>query len=79
MPGNGGFAIGVWVAHEGRLHFLTGIMREVIRKEMAPVRFVDDDENLRNISVESNGSPGITALFADGRHLALMPHPERIF
>jgi phosphoribosylformylglycinamidine synthase len=76
--------IGVWVAHgEGRLHFPEGgIMREVIRKEIAPVRFVDDDGKFtETYPLNPNGSPlGIAALCSsDGRHLALMPHPERTF
>lgn len=76
--------IGVWVAHgEGRLHFPeTEIMQEVIRKEIAPVRFVDDDGKFtETYPLNPNGSPlGITALCSsDGRHLALMPHPERTF
>jgi phosphoribosylformylglycinamidine synthase len=76
--------IGVWVAHgEGRLHFPErGIMHEVIRKEIAPVRFVDDDGKFtETYPLNPNGSPlGITALCSsDGRHLALMPHPERTF
>jgi phosphoribosylformylglycinamidine synthase len=76
--------IGVWVAHgEGRLHFPeTEIMREVVRKELSPVRFVDDDGKFtETYPLNPNGSPlGITALCSsDGRHLALMPHPERTF
>jgi phosphoribosylformylglycinamidine synthase len=76
--------IGVWVAHgEGRLHFPEReMMREVIRKEIAPVRFVDDDGKFtETYPLNPNGSPlGITALCSsDGRHLALMPHPERTF
>lgn len=76
--------LGVWVAHgEGRLYFPEqAMMQEVIRQNLAPVRFVDDDSEFTEIyPFNPNGSPlGITALCSpDGRHLAMMPHPERAF
>jgi len=76
--------LGVWVAHgEGRLYFpKQEIMQEVLDKKLAPVRFVDDNSEFTEIyPFNPNGSPrGITALCSpDGRHLAMMPHPERVF
>ena len=76
--------LGVWVAHgEGRLYFPEKeIMQEVIRRDLAPIRFVDDNgEFTETYPFNPNGSPlGITALCSpDGRHLAMMPHPERTF
>jgi phosphoribosylformylglycinamidine synthase len=80
--------LGIWVAHgEGRLHFPDPtLMDEVITKKLVPVVFVDDEGVVDGIISESyphnpNGSPfGITGLCSpDGRHLAMMPHPERAF
>jgi phosphoribosylformylglycinamidine synthase len=80
--------LGIWVAHgEGRLHFPDPtLMDEVIRKKLVPLFFVDDegrtDEKIsQSYPFNANGSPfGITGLCSpDGRHLAIMPHPERAF
>jgi phosphoribosylformylglycinamidine synthase len=80
--------LGIWVAHgEGRLHFPDpALMDEVILKKLVPVVFVDDEGRVDGKISESypfnpNGSPfGITGLCTqDGRHLAMMPHPERTF
>lgn len=76
--------LGVWIAHgEGRLHFPNReMMQEVLDQGLAPVRFVDDNcEFTETYPFNPNGSPqGITALCSpDGRHLAMMPHPERAF
>ncbi|MBA4417270.1 MAG: phosphoribosylformylglycinamidine synthase [Syntrophus sp. (in: bacteria)] len=80
--------LGVWVAHgEGRLHFPDpALMDEVRTKKLVPMVFVDDEGRLDGEHSESypfnpNGSPfGITGLCTqDGRHLAMMPHPERAF
>ena len=84
LGGMEGSVLGVWVAHgEGRAYFPDeSIMKEVLEKNLAPVRFVDDDGNPTGLyPFNPNGSPeGITALCSpDGRHLALMPHPERTF
>ncbi|HMK56099.1 MAG TPA: phosphoribosylformylglycinamidine synthase [Dissulfurispiraceae bacterium] len=82
LKGMEGSVLGVWVSHgEGRAYFPdSGIMKDVLSKGLAPVRFVDD----LGIATETypfnpNGSPqGIAALCSpDGRHLAIMPHPER--
>jgi phosphoribosylformylglycinamidine synthase len=80
--------LGIWVAHgEGRLHFPDpALMDELINKKLVSVVFVDDegraDEKVsKNYPFNPNGSPfGITGLCTpDGRHLAMMPHPERSF
>jgi len=80
--------LGIWVAHgEGRLHFPDpALMDKVINKKLVPLAFVDDGGQQDGKISESypfnpNGSPfGITGLCSpDGRHLAMMPHPERAF
>jgi phosphoribosylformylglycinamidine synthase len=80
--------LGVWVAHgEGRLHFPDpALMDKVLLENLAPIVFVDDEgssdgEVSHSYPFNPNGSPfGITGLCSpDGRHLAMMPHPERAF
>ncbi len=80
--------LGIWVAHgEGRLHFPDeALMDEVVTQKLVPVVFVDDEGRRdgkvsTNYPFNPNGSPfGITGLCTpDGRHLAMMPHPERSF
>ncbi len=84
LKGMKGSTLGIWVAHgEGSLYFPDkDMIREVLQKDLAPIRFVDDDgEFTEKYPFNPNGSPsGITALCSpDGRHLAMMPHPERAF
>ena len=80
--------LGVWVAHgEGRLHFPDpSLLDEVIGRKLVPIVFVDDEGRAdgrvsQSYPFNPNGSPyGITGLCThDGRHLAMMPHPERTF
>jgi phosphoribosylformylglycinamidine synthase len=80
--------LGIWVAHgEGRLHFPDPtLMDEVIDRKLVSVVFVDDEGRRdgkisQSYPFNPNGSPfGITGLCTpDGRHLAMMPHPERSF
>lgn len=76
--------LGVWVAHgEGRLHAPYAESIELIWQEtLAPIRYVDDGAQItEKYPFNPNGSPeGIAALCSpDGRHLAMMPHPERAF
>ena len=80
--------LGVWVAHgEGRLHVPDpNLLDEIVEKKLVPLIFVDDEGRRDGRTSESypfnpNGSPfGITGLCTpDGRHLAIMPHPERAF
>lgn len=76
--------LGAWVAHgEGRCFFPDDLVfNKVIRKDLAPLRFVDDTGYCATkYPFNPNGSvSGITAFCSpDGRHLAMMPHPERLF
>ncbi len=80
--------LGIWVAHgEGKLHFPDPtLMDEVITQKLVPVVFVNDEGRMDGKISESypfnpNGSPfGMAGLCTqDGRHLAMMPHPERAF
>lgn len=75
---------GIHVDHgEGRLIFPDkAIFDQVKQGGMTPLFFVDDDGNpTEKYPFNPNGSvEGIAGLCsADGRHLALMPHPERAF
>jgi phosphoribosylformylglycinamidine synthase len=80
--------LGIWVAHgEGRLHFPDpALMDQVIDRKLVPVAFVDDEGQRdgkvpKSYPFNPNGSPfGMAGLCTpDGRHLAMMPHPERSF
>lgn len=82
MKGMEGSTLGVWVAHgEGRAEFRRpDILQSVLSNNLAPVRYVDDDETITmQYPLNPNGSPeGIAAICSpNGRHLAMMPHPER--
>lgn len=84
LKGMEGSILGIWIAHgEGRLYFPEEkLQEEVLQKNLAPIRFIDDFGEFTEIyPFNPNGSPhGITALCTpDGRHLAMMPHPERVF
>jgi phosphoribosylformylglycinamidine synthase len=84
LRGMEGSVLGIWVAHgEGRVHFpVPAVSRDLLARDLAPIRFVDDEGGPTDAyPFNPNGSPsGITALCsADGRHLAMMPHPERAF
>lgn len=84
FKGMEGSSLGVWVAHgEGRFHFPDAtVQASVMAKNLAPVRYVNDtNEITQEYPFNPNGSPdGIAALCSDdGRHLAMMPHPERVF
>jgi len=84
LEGMSGLTMGIWVAHgEGRVHFPDeGVRGKLAEGNCFPIRYCDDD-GLVSESYPSNpnGSPeGIAAICSpDGRHLALMPHPERCF
>jgi phosphoribosylformylglycinamidine synthase len=84
FKGMEGSIFGIWVAHgEGRAHFPhKDILKKVEREGLVPVRYVDDKGKVTNsYPFNPNGSVnGIAALCSpDGRHLAIMPHPERTF
>ena len=77
-----GSTLGIWVAHgEGKVEFRTDAAKaNVIGASLAPLRYVDDEGSFTTrYPFNPNGSPdGIAAICsADGRHLAMMPHPER--
>lgn len=76
MKGLEGSIMGIWCAHgEGRIQYTTRPRNETLR-------FVDNTgQPTTTYPQNPNGSPqGITALCSDdGRHLAMMPHPERCF
>jgi phosphoribosylformylglycinamidine synthase len=84
LAGMQGSRLGVWVAHgEGRLVYPDqSIADEVEQQQLAPLAFIDPHGvQTRDYPYNPNGSPlGVTALCSpDGRHLAMMPHPERCF
>ncbi len=84
LRGMEGSSLGIWVAHgEGRLFCPDPLIADDLRENrLAPVCFVDDEGNpTGKYPFNPNGSAfGIAALCSpDGRHLAIMPHPERAF
>ena len=84
LRGMENLVFGIHVAHgEGRLHFPNEeIHRMIIDDGLAALAFVDDSgEPTEKYPFNPNGSPvGLTGLCSrDGRHLAMMPHPERSF
>jgi phosphoribosylformylglycinamidine synthase len=84
LKGMEGSVLGVWVAHgEGRTYFPDeSIRQKVLAEGLAPARYADDAGRItETYPFNPNGSPdGIAALCSpDGRHLAIMPHPERVF
>ena len=84
LKGMEGSILGVWVNHgEGFAHFHDEKMRkEVLDKKLAPIRYADDSgEITEKYPFNPNGSPlGIASLCTpDGRHIAMMTHPERTF
>ncbi|MFC1837275.1 phosphoribosylformylglycinamidine synthase, partial [Thermodesulfobacteriota bacterium] len=84
LKGMEGLVFGIHVAHgEGRLQFPDeAIFEKAKSKGLTTLAFVDDEGNqTEKYPFNPNGSPlGITGLCSsDGRHLAMMPHPERSF
>jgi len=84
LDGMAGSTLGIWVQHgEGRALFPDrAVLDRVLADGLAPVRFADDEGRItESYPFNPNGSPeGIAALCSsDGRHLAIMPHPERCF
>jgi phosphoribosylformylglycinamidine synthase len=84
LRGMEGSQLGIWVAHgEGRLHCPEPRVLERARSlGLAPVVFVDDTGHPSEVyPFNPNGSPfGIAGFCSeDGRHFAMMPHPERSF
>ncbi|XP_061368958.1 probable phosphoribosylformylglycinamidine synthase, chloroplastic/mitochondrial [Gastrolobium bilobum] len=84
FKGMEGSSLGVWAAHgEGRAYFPDeGVFEHIVHSDLAPVRYCDDAGNpTETYPFNVNGSPlGVAAICSpDGRHLAMMPHPERCF
>ncbi|MEN8189029.1 MAG: phosphoribosylformylglycinamidine synthase [Thermodesulfobacteriota bacterium] len=84
LKGMEGLTFGIHVDHgEGRLHFPDQtIEQEVLTGSLAPIRFIDDEGTpTERYPFNPNGSKhGLAGLCStDGRHLAMMPHPERVF
>ncbi len=84
LRGMEGSTLGIWLQHgEGRAMFPQKEVLDRIKSEnLAPVHYVDDHgRSTEAYPFNPNGSPeGIAALCSpDGRHLAIMPHPERTF
>ncbi|GCC18468.1 hypothetical protein chiPu_0020806 [Chiloscyllium punctatum] len=82
LQGMEGSTLGIWVAHgEGYMQFESdSMLKQVTERNLAPIRYCDDSGvPTEKYPQNPNGSPlGIAALCsADGRHLAMMPHPER--
>ena len=84
LKGMDDLVFGIHVAHgEGRLHFPDETIFGRVKSEgLLSLVFVDDEGRAtENYPFNPNGSPeGITGICSsDGRHLAMMPHPERTF
>ncbi|XP_013775533.1 phosphoribosylformylglycinamidine synthase-like isoform X1 [Limulus polyphemus] len=82
LKGMEGSVLGVWVAHgEGRFIFKEdSISADIEANNLVAVRYVDDyGQPTTQYPLNPNGSErGIAGLCShDGRHLAMMPHPER--
>ena len=83
LKGMEGSSLGVWIAcGEGRVMFPEkSVMDKVLAQGLAPIRFADDQGNPTESYPENptGGEQGIASLCSpDGRHLAMMPHPERL-
>ena len=84
LQGMEGLTFGIHVDHgEGQLHFPEPAMRDdCLSQGLTPLVYVDDTgQATESYPFNPNGSPlGLAGLCsADGRHLAMMPHPERAF
>lgn len=85
LEGMAGAKVGVWVAHgEGKATFPDPeVLNRVVEQKLAPLRYADASTGspTERYPANPNGSPlGIAALCSPcGRHLAMMPHPERCF
>lgn len=62
--------------------FFSQVKRQILEQSLSPLRYVDPchpEKHTEEYPFNPNGSPdGMAALCSpDGRHLAMMPHPER--
>ena len=84
LAGMSELTFGIHLDHgEGKLHFPDSAVRDkVLAQKQVPMLYVDDSARpTEQYPFNPNGSAdGFAALCsADGRHLAMMPHPERAF
>ncbi len=89
LKGMKGSVLGIWSAHgEGQFYCPDpSVLADINVNSLAPIRYADDGEDAgtplytEKYPFNPNGSKdGIAGICsADGRHLALMPHPERTF
>lgn len=84
LQGMEDLVFGIHVDHgEGLLSFPDSAMQQqVVADKLTPLVYVDDNGNATEAyPFNPNGSPdGFAGLCSpDGRHLAMMPHPERAF
>lgn len=82
LRGMEGSVLGVWVAHgEGRFTFRNDEVYNAMEKNgCLAIKYVDDiGQPTMTYPLNPNGSQGGLAgvCSEDGRHLAMMPHPER--
>lgn len=82
LQGMIGSTLGVWIAHgEGRFTFSSEKVLDHLKKNnLIALRYTDDDGHATTVyPMNPNGSvDGIAGICSkDGRHLAMMPHPER--
>jgi len=82
LRGMAGATLGVWVAHgEGNCYFPDSELADsVLARHLAPIRYADDagTPEAAYPFCPNGAAHAIAALCSpDGRHLALMPHPER--
>lgn len=84
FKGMTGSRIPIWSAHgEGRLFYPdVAVQRRVEEDGLVPLVYIDEKTGLatERYPYNPNGSPkGAAGLCSrDGRHLAMMPHPERV-
>ena len=83
LRGMAGSVLGVWTQHgEGRLHFPdAAVAAAAAAAGCVPLHYVDDEgAPTEAYPFNPTGSPvGAAGLCSrDGRHLAMMPHPERV-
>ncbi|CAG4937766.1 unnamed protein product [Colias eurytheme] len=81
FKGMGGSVLGVWVAHgEGRFTLSNSVLDQLHKNRQVAMQYVDDEGTPTEVyPMNPNGSPiGIAGVKSpDGRHVAMMPHPER--
>ncbi|KAK7096705.1 phosphoribosylformylglycinamidine synthase-like [Littorina saxatilis] len=82
MRGMEGTVFGMWVSHgEGKFVFKNESLHKRVKADnLIIAQYVDDDGKPTNTyPLNPNGSPdGLAGVCSeDGRHMAIMPHPER--